>query len=206
MSELWKRGLHNQGYFSYNQIIQNDKFHEITTQPFDREFIESKYKNIQNFLAAGPFKADRLNDIDHNSFENLYREHYENSYCNFVIETHFELEDKCGTSLTEKILKPICHNQFFIIVGPPHTLKKLKELGYKTFNKLIDETYDTIEDSEKRLEAVIELCTKIATMSHKELHKLYVGLKPEITHNSRFFNKSKKERIENLINSIKNEH
>jgi len=206
MSELWKRGLHNQGYFSYNQIVQDNKFHEITAQPFDREFIESKYRNIQNFLAAGPFKADRLDDIDHNSFENLHKEHYENSYCNFAIETHFELEDKCGTSLTEKILKPICHNQFFIVVGPPHTLKKLKELGYKTFNRLIDESYDTIEDSEKRLETVIELCTKIATMNHKELHELYTNLKPEIIHNSNFFNKSKKERLENLINNIKYEH
>lgn len=206
MSELWKRGLHTQGYFSYNQIVQDRKFHEVTSQPFDRKFIESKYKTIQKFLAAGPFKADDLSDEYHNSFENLYEKHYEDSYCNFVVETHFELEGKCGTSLTEKVLKPICHNQFFIIIGPPHSLKKLKELGYKTFSRLIDESYDDIEDSEERINAIIELCTEIALMPQKDLHKLYVNLKAEIIHNSNFFNESKKARLENLINFITHEY
>jgi len=206
MSTLWKRGLHTEGYFSYNQIPQDKSSNEITCQPFGRDYIENNYKTNQTFLAAGPFRADTLDDTEHNSFESLHREHFENSYCNFVIETHFELEGGNGTTLTEKIVKPICHNQFFIIIGPPYTLKKLRELGYKSFNRCIDESYDSIEDNEERMNAVIELCTNIAAMSLDDIHKLYLELKPEITHNSKLFSASKAPRLLNLINKLANEN
>lgn len=199
MAHLWKSGIHHEGYFSYNQISQGTHNSEINSQPFNSDYIESQYRNIQHFLASGPFKADDLNDNAHNSFENIHGPHYENSYCNFVVETHFELESEIGTTLTEKIIKPICHNQFFVVIGPAHTLKKLKELGYKTFSRCIDESYDSIEDSEERMNAVIDLCIKIGSMPIGDLHKLYKNLKPEITHNSKFFAGSKKERLINLL-------
>lgn len=202
MSELWKAGVNTQGYFSYNQIVQSKESNEVTCQPFDREFIESKYRSIQNFLAAGPFKADNLGDTNHNSFMSVHKAHFENSYCNFVIETHFSLESRKGTSLTEKIIKPICHSQFFILIGPPHTLKALRKFGYKTFGRVIDESYDKIQDDQKRMEAVTDLCIKIASMPLHELHKLYLELKPEIMHNSNLFAGSKKERLTDLINKL----
>ncbi len=202
MGELWRAGVHDQGFFSYNQISQGKESDEVSCQPFDREFIESKYRLIQNFLADGPFKADSLNDIDHNSFESLNKEHFEKSYCNFVVETYFNMQDNIGTCLTEKIIKPICHNQFFIVVGPPHTLKELKKFGYKTFDRVIDESYDDIENDQKRMEAVIELCSEIASMPDHRLHKLYLDLKPEITHNSKLFLESKKERLTDLISKL----
>jgi hypothetical protein len=203
MSELWKSGLHNQGYFSYNQIVQSvEESDGLSSQPFDRSFTESKYRTIQDFLSDGPFKADELSDDNHNSFENIHKEHFENSYCNFVVETHFSLESKTGTTLTEKIVKPICHNQFFIVIAPPHTLKTLKNFGYKTFGRVIDESYDEIEDDQKRMEAVIDLCSSIAAMSFDELHNLYLELEPEITHNSKLFAESKKDRLVNLITKL----
>lgn len=205
MSELWKAGLHNQGYFSYNQITQGLENSEVTSQPFDRDFIESKYKYIQKFLAAGPFKADNLEDNDHNSFEKVFQNHYKNSYCNFVVETHFSLENEIGTTLTEKVVKPICHNQFFVIIGPPHTLKELKKMGYKTFDRVIDESYDDIEDNQKRIEKVIDLCSEIASMPIDTLHELYLDLKPEITHNSNLFRSSKKQRLIELITKLQND-
>ena len=206
MSNLWKRGLHTKGYFSYNQMHQDKISNEITCQPFSKDYIESNYKTIQTFLAAGPFKADTLNDTEHNSFESLYREHFENSYCNFVVETNFELEGGNGTTLTEKIVKPICHSQFFIVIGPPYTLKKLREFGYKTFNRCIDESYDEIEDNEERMNAVIELCTNIAAMSLDDIHKLYLKLKPEIIHNNELFSASKAHRLIDLIDRLTNEN
>ena len=44
--------------------------------------------------------------------------------------------------------------QPFIVLGRPHMLKYLKEIGFKTFDWLIDETYDSIEDNELRMEMV----------------------------------------------------
>ena len=36
-------------------------------------------------------------------------------------------------------------------MSTPHTLKKLRELGFKTFGSFIDETYDEVDDNKKEL-------------------------------------------------------
>ena len=52
---------------------------------------------------------------------------------------------------SEKIFKPIVMKHPFILIGPAHSLKYLRSLGYKTFNFIIDEYYDEIDNDEKRL-------------------------------------------------------
>jgi len=205
MSNIWLRGLHRKGYFSYNYIFESDSKNGIG--PFQENLLKDNKNLIQNFLDSAPFKADSMPDTEHNGFNFSCRDHYENSYCNFVVETYFANPDNThGRGITEKILKPICHNQFFIVIGPPHTLKYLRKLGYKTFNRCIDESYDEIEDNEKRMNAVIELCSSIADMSINEIHDLYLKLKPEIVHNSELFNSSKKRRLTDLIDKLNNEN
>lgn len=203
MSELWNRGFHTKGYFSYNQVLQEEK-HEIITEPFDDQYVDEKMPVINAFLNNCPFKADALTDEEHNQFKTVVNKHFENSYCNFVVETYFSigLNSESPTALSEKVIKPICHNQFFIIIGPPHSLKELKKLGYKTFDRLIDESYDEIVDPEERMNAVIDLCSKIAAMSLGEIHDLYVSLKAEITHNSKLFLSNTRNRLNDLIIKI----
>jgi len=206
MANLWERRLHENGYFSYNRIPEEGSYENLN--PFQEKLLTKDENLINNFLDSGPFKADSLSDDEHNNFEFLNENHFENSYCNFVVETYFANpeENTYGRGITEKILKPICHNQFFVVVGPPHTLKKLHELGYKTFGRYIDESYDDIEDNETRMEAVIKLCSEIAAMSLDDIHDLYLSLKPEITHNSKLFFSSKAPRLTNIINKLTNEN
>lgn len=201
MADIWNQGLHKHGYFSYNKVSQKEK-HELVTEPFDDIFVEQRFPMVKKFFNAAPFKADNLSDEEHNSFKSLVEEHYSNSYCNFVIETYFSIEHTLDTSLTEKIIKPICHNQFFIVVAPPFTLKEIKKLGYKTFGRVIDESYDEITNPEKRMLAVIKLCSDIAAMSKEDIHNLYLSLEPEIKHNSELFHSEKKDRLKKLIKKI----
>ena len=54
--------------------------------------------------------------------------------------------DKGTIFISEKTWKPIMVGHPFIMVGNKNNLKFLKDLGYKTFDKWIDESYDDIED------------------------------------------------------------
>ena len=57
----------------------------------------------------------------------------------------------------------------FIIVGQPHILKVLKKLGYKTFNHMWDEDYDSIINPHDRMRKIQQL---ILNLSKRDLKKL----------------------------------
>lgn len=106
---------------------------------------------------------------------------YRSSYISIVAETYLGK----GRYLTEKLFKPIAKLQPFIVVGPPGTLSLLRARGYRTFDRIIDESYDEIEDDARRFAAVLEVVDGIAGLSPTEARDLFAALEEEITHNHR---------------------
>jgi hypothetical protein len=51
---------------------------------------------------------------------------------------------------TEKIVKPILAKRLFIVIAGQNYLRNLKSFGFKTFDCLIDESYDQEHDNETR--------------------------------------------------------
>jgi hypothetical protein len=72
---------------------------------------------------------------------------YNNSYYSLVAETN-AVND--FNFYTEKIVKPIMAKRLFIVIAGKGYLQNLRELGFKTFDGIIDESYDNEEDAEKR--------------------------------------------------------
>ena len=68
-----------------------------------------------------------------------------------VHDSHFD-----GIFFTEKTYRPIACQHPFIMVARPHSLKALRERGYKTFHPYIDESYDEIEDDYERMDKILE--------------------------------------------------
>ena len=60
-----------------------------------------------------------------------------------VAETQYDNE---VTFLSEKTFKPMLARRLFIMFAGQYYLKNLRSLGFKTFDGIIDETYDTISD------------------------------------------------------------
>ena len=58
--------------------------------------------------------------------------------------------------LTEKTFKPIILKMGFLIAGCTGSLKKLKDLGFKTFSDYWDESYDTVDCDIYRRHALVE--------------------------------------------------
>lgn len=103
------------------------------------------------------------------------------SYFEIVTETYFLNESTLN--ITEKTIKPILRFQMFIIVGSPHILSALHELGFQTFSPYIDETYDTITDPVQRFICIMKEIDRLCSLSIDELHQLYCKLWPRILHN-----------------------
>ena len=59
-------------------------------------------------------------------------------------------------NVTEKTLKPCAFKHPSIVWGQAGTLAWQKRQGFETFEHCIDETYDTVEDADIRLEKVVE--------------------------------------------------
>jgi hypothetical protein len=56
--------------------------------------------------------------------------------------------------ITEKTIKPIVLKHPFVVFSSYKFLDYLKSIGFKTFDPIIDESYDKIEDVEERCNAL----------------------------------------------------
>jgi hypothetical protein len=83
---------------------------------------------------------------------------YESTDIEVILETLFD-DDRLH--LTEKSLRPIACGQPFILAGTQGSLEYLREYGFKTYNTVWDEEYDLIDNSKKRMEAIVDLMQSI---------------------------------------------
>lgn len=115
------------------------------------------FKNMKNF----PLLLNNKTGENTNYVLDTDSQYYDNSYFSLVTETFFfkrnstSFWDETSIFFSEKIFKPIACGHPFILVSRPNSLTYLKKLGYKTFHPYIDETYDSIENDEERLLAIV---------------------------------------------------
>jgi hypothetical protein len=56
--------------------------------------------------------------------------------------------------ISEKIFKPVAFQHAFVVHGTPGSLQYLHELGFETFDHVIDESYDKVSDYALRLQLI----------------------------------------------------
>ena len=100
---------------------------------------------------------------------------------NVVIETHQRPSQEIFFS--EKTYRPIYTAQPFIIFGNPGSLRVLKEMGYRTFDKFWDESYDEDLPIGERLEKLFSTMMYIAKTPMEKLNKLMEDFEPILRHN-----------------------
>lgn len=147
LNELYKNNLLNDTFYTavkpYCQIPNNCFLKEFPIQ------LEGDY-----------IYGEQLSNAD----EFLYKVNpnwYYQSKVNIVTETIFYTNE---IHITEKTWKPIYLGIPFVICGSKNHLHNLKLFGFKTFDSVIDESYDKLEN-EDRIPSVIQ--------SAKDLVKLY---------------------------------
>lgn len=162
-----------------NKRIELDRFKEKKSQIL-------KGVTMLDSVAPLTFDVDLKSKLSiHDKFQIEFSDQnteqsYKESFCAIVTETRFF---QSTTGLTEKTINPIINKKFFITAAPPETLKYLKTFGFKTFDKWIDESYDSEHDHIKRLEKIFDIIDYINSKSIDELREIYNEMQPVIIHN-----------------------
>jgi len=89
--------------------------------------------------------------------------------------------------LTEKIFKPIVLNQPFVLVGGAGCLKYLQHYGFKTFSDWWDESYDDIQDTTQRMQAVADIVNWIGSLPISQLEELRAEMTSILEYNYKWF-------------------
>jgi len=99
-------------------------------------------------------------------------------YFNLVSETWIN-----NLFITEKTYHSICYGMPFIVWGEKGTLNELKKQGYRTFNRMFDESYDECDDPVVRLKKIIRSVREFCEKTKEEKDYLYSEAVPIIKHN-----------------------
>ena len=123
------------------------------------------------------------------------------AFWHIVTETVFYYDK---LHLTEKTFKPIVSKQPFMLLAAPGNLAYLKSYGFKTFDSVIDESYDTIKDDNERINAVVAQMKWYCELSDNEKIEIQKKCEPIIEHNfNHFYGKFKEIITDELLDNSK---
>jgi hypothetical protein len=194
MSDLYHRGVLDCSLWSYNTELTEDDSPE--DNPIRIDCIPDLARVMSEFLDHGPYVCDSRDTAAHNDHRHINTDLYTQSYCHLVLETLFDVDQSGGTFLTEKTWKCLKFGQPFVIIGPVGSLDILRQSGYRVFDHVIDNTYDTIEDNTKRYLAVRNAISKI---QQQDMHQWYLRCLDNVRHNQWQFTTKATGTLDRLI-------
>ena len=175
--------------FIINMLLSNN-FHKNAMITFDRHkpftldftknsnILRKQQKQIDEFdtkLYDNCFlNCDISNIAELTDISLVFGAYLDNTICEFPF-------------VCEKFLRPVSVKLPFIYLGQYHSLKYIKSRGYKTFHPYINESYDNIEDNDKRMVMVIKETLRISNLKDHEYDNLVKNLEPIAEHNYNVF-------------------
>lgn len=131
-------------------------------------------------------------------------QYYQNTYFSVVHETNFYISitgEEPGRFFSEKTFKPIGERHPFILVNPPYSLSKLREIGYQTFNPYIDESYDEELNDDKRMKMILDEIERLCNLNDSELQDFLVKCAPICDHNQTVLRNKKLQDFSEFLNA-----
>jgi len=163
------------GYVKRNMLNENAFKPYKSFHTYECWFLNKNLLDIMNV----ELKYSKHPKID-NNYDNINLEFLSEAVLNITSETVFYYP---YVELTEKTLQSILIKRPFILIGPAHSLKYLRSLGYKTFGKIIDESYDEIEDPNERMEKIMTIVRDFNNKQVEQNKKLLLEIKDDLLHN-----------------------
>jgi hypothetical protein len=99
---------------------------------------------------------------------------------------------------TEKTAKPILGRRLFIAFNGQYFLRNLRLLGFKTFDGIIDESYDAEPDDQKRWQMALEAAIWLSKQDQLEI---FEKIKPITEHNFQVINTDWNQKLSDIIQS-----
>jgi len=196
---LFQLDIIKEGYFSYTGYKYETSHTGLDDLTQWKEYDDTLEQDILSFELKVPYRCDELSNAEHNNHKLINTDFFSNAYFNFVVETHFDNET---IFLTEKTFKPILNLQPFIIIGNPGSLQLLKDLGYKTFEDVIKESYDNEKDHKERMSQLLKISYDLCNLSDRHHLRIQHVITDVLLHNQKHFLAPKVNRINKLLNEL----
>jgi hypothetical protein len=177
--------VHNQTWSWEQEIDSNTKLSNNAIK-----FI--KEQNLPNKIIADDELVPGYASAD------IPRQH--DSFWHVVPETVFYYDK---LHLTEKIFKPIVSKQPFMLVAAPGNLAYLKSYGFKTFDNVIDESYDNIQDPDERVDAIVSQLEWYCSLNAADKLAVAREVEDAVKHNFEWFYTGFKHQIaQELVDNV----
>lgn len=182
VSKLAELGLMRQGQVSFN-VTDNlvDDWRDEVASPNTKLSEHARRHAEQYLLGINKLVIDGA-ELPGSASADIPRE--VDALWNIVTETVFYYDK---LHLTEKIFKPIVSKQPFMLLAAPGNLAYLKSYGFKTFDGIIDESYDNIVDNDARIDAVAAQLAWYCNLSQEEKQRVIERLTPIVEYNFQHF-------------------
>ena len=182
-------------YLMQNDILKNTKIScteyvwDYGLPDFDYEWLtEESKEEFKKLLPLGVDDEDKLNtgpigfgDGFFNPNKPFEKSSYLDSFIS-IVTTPFPLR-KDEMHLTCSTYNPIYNMQPIIQYGPAGSLKALRDLGFKTFDKWWPESYDRVVNDSDRLLEVLKVVKELNKLSKEEILAMYYDMKEVLIHN-----------------------
>lgn len=165
-------------------------FDYVCNSTYKDQFITTYYRDYSNSASKGIWDypgsdLDQHNLHINNELINIYSvipvHLYNQSYYSIIAET---TEFNQHNQYTEKVAKPIIAKRPFIAFAGKNYLKNLRNLGFRTFNGVIDETYDQVEQSNLRYNMALD---QVEFLLQQDPLEILNQLQDVLEHNQRHF-------------------
>lgn len=143
--------------------------------------IDRGYAKIKPNL---PLQVDPI-DLGVNQFSmtSLPVEFYQKTYFSLVTSTNGLYTQEQSVGFTEKEVKPIMYKHPFIIFNLPGALAHLKSMGFLTFERWFDESYDKETNDFKRLDMILKEVKRLSELTFEEWDVIIKEMEPVLAHN-----------------------
>lgn len=166
---LRRRGLLEQSLYTMLDarpcVVRRFSFREdgidvmATPTPLQRlpdEYEVERYRDPE----FGPIVPDRTNlkqELFRHEWGDIYLYHkpYVDTYFSLVTETVCSESDI--SFRTEKIAKPLAMGHPFLVAANRGFYRDLRNLGFRTFDRIIDESFDQIDDAQARINRLMQV-------------------------------------------------
>jgi Fe-S cluster biosynthesis and repair protein YggX len=180
LSMLMHHGVFNRGLISCGDTQGGEQRFSYELSNYNQSYLIPAAKEV---CKLAPIELDQNLKIN-NPASDIHEIHYNNTFISLISETQFE---EGILFRSEKIYKTLAVGHPFIVFSCSGFLKSLKELGFKTFDPWIDESYDNEPDWITRLNMITNEIKKLSLYNIDKLHEIRDEMQEVLIHNKMLF-------------------
>lgn len=182
VDKLYKKKILKNSHWSYLGIDTDNN------QDFSKILSNSK-KGVCRKIPKKLTSHDRGKNQDTNILYNAIQ----SSLIHILIETVYDQTVYTGldfysyhampTDISEKTFKAVSLKKPFLVFSTSYWLHDFRYMGFKTFSPYIDESYDLIENDNKRMDTLVQEIDRLNRLSKSELENVVKNCREITEHN-----------------------